>query len=143
MGESSYEDAPRKKCLRSPSCTHCGNESRLADGAEIYPPRRDLHHLSFWKCDPCDAWVGCHRGTFKTMGYPANAELRKMRMRFHASFDPIWRDSDLSRKSAYRLLAKEMGIEFSQCHGAMFDAAQAELALTCVEAIKACLPRSA
>ncbi|NTG07102.1 hypothetical protein [Rhizobium rhizogenes] len=46
-------------------CCGCQAEvsARLTDGKEIYPHRRDLHDLPFWKCDACKNFVGCHHKT--------------------------------------------------------------------------------
>jgi len=36
-------------------CCGCGQDidARLTDGAEIFPYRKDLYSLPFWKCDAC------------------------------------------------------------------------------------------
>ena len=46
-------------------CSYCGNDAELVGGESVYPHRPDLYYLKFYQCLPCDAWVGCHRGTTK------------------------------------------------------------------------------
>lgn len=81
-------------------CAHCGGECRLTDGKEIYPHRQDLAVLRFWMCNPCDAYVGCHKPGMsdnnplgdKPLGTAANAELRKLRQQVHGVVDPLWQN---------------------------------------------------
>lgn len=102
-------------------CPYCGNTARLVGGNAIYPHRPDLAAKKFYQCKPCDAHVGCHPGTEKALGRLANAELRKAKMAAHAAFDPLWKNGERKRRSAYAWLAKELGIEEKQCHIGMFD----------------------
>lgn len=114
-----------------PRCPYCSNAAVLADGATIYPGRIDLKDLKFWWCEPCDAYVGCHKpnkgygdGT-RPLGTLANGELRKYRMKVHLEFDALWNTKE-ERKAAYKWLAAELQIPPDKCHIAMFDAAQCE-----------------
>lgn len=131
----------------APICSHCEQPASLTTGAKVYPHRPDLHSLRFWRCDPCDAHVGCHRkdawvviggvkvvsdGTL-ALGRPANAALRKARNAAHAAFDPLWRDGPLPRRAAYAWLAKGLGISVEQCHIATFDLAQCQRVLELVK----------
>lgn len=97
-------------------CSHCGANCRLTNGAEIYPHRADLSGLRFWKCDPCDAYVGCHKPGMngpdnqngdKPLGTAANAELRKLRQQVHGMVDPIWQNAKhrgRARRAVYKAL---------------------------------------
>jgi len=115
----------------SVTCDYCGNGAQLVDGTAIYPHRSDLYFLKFWTCQPCAAYVGCHRGTQKPLGRLANAELRQAKQDAHAAFDQLWRFHTfgqqpesyqaMTRTEAYKWLAKELGIEFDKCHIGMFD----------------------
>lgn len=76
-----------------------------------------------WACTPCDARVGCHKGTTQPLGTPANAELRTLRMNAHAAFDPLWKrkaQRGTARKEArfagYMWLARELKMEPNLCH---------------------------
>lgn len=128
--------------LRRVFCAYCGKEAEFVGGITLYPRRKDLHHLNFWLCEPCGAYVGCHAenaspgedGT-RPLGRLANAELRAAKQRAHAIFDPIWKNGELTRPAAYRWLARELGIEDEACHIGEFDIDQ------CQAVIAACLRR--
>lgn len=69
------------------ACDYCGDAAKLVTGKAIYPHRPDLFRLHFWQCEPCGAYVGCHKkeggngdGT-KPLGRIANAELRAAKTR--------------------------------------------------------------
>lgn len=112
-----------RRLQEAPICPYCGKDSEHVDGTAIYPHRPDLAVKKFWRCQPCDAYVGCHLGTPEPLGSLANAELRKARSEAHSAFDALWvfNDSPLTRKEAYVWLAAELGIEAAACHIAMFD----------------------
>lgn len=110
--------------LDKPICPYCESDSKLVTGLSIYPHRSDLAELSFYQCAPCEAYVGCHKGTTNALGRLANAELRQWKSIAHRVFDPIWRTGLIKRKEAYQALAREMGIEAKHCHIGMFDVDQ-------------------
>lgn len=107
----------RRAVLAQPKgvCSHCGDECRLTDGAEIYTQRPDLWSLNFWLCDTCDAYVGCHKPGDNTryanadgtapLGTAANKELRKMRHTIHRRIDPFWERSSDKRAQRRELYA--------------------------------------
>ncbi|MDY6884041.1 MAG: zinc-finger-containing protein [Pseudomonadota bacterium] len=109
-------------------CHYCKAPAKLTNGKSIYPHRRDLHKLKFWQCQPCDAYVGCHRNGDGTapLGRLANAELRKAKSAAHRAFDPMWRDGKVKRTEAYRWLAEQLEIDVKQCHIGMFDVEMCE-----------------
>lgn len=103
-------------------CRYCEKEADLVGGDVIYPHRPDLREKKFYLCAPCNAYVGCHKGTDKAMGRLANAELRKAKMAAHAHFDPIWKtDETTTRRQAYKWLAEQLEIPTKQCHIGYFD----------------------
>jgi hypothetical protein len=104
-------------------CPYCDRPARLVKGRAIYPHRPDLAHRNFWRCDPCDAHVGCHNnGTKdKPLGRLANAELRRAKQAAHAAFDPLWKSGAMKRKEAYAWLAESLGIAEQNTHIGMFD----------------------
>lgn len=127
-------------------CDYCDRPAKLVSGTAIYPHRTDLAHKNFWKCDPCDAWVGCHPkrtarqkgrgdGTLP-MGRLANAELRKAKQAAHAAFDALWRSGAMRRKQAYAWLAEQIGVSVENCHIGMFDVDG------CKAVVAACRPRT-
>ena len=114
-------------------CQYCGNKAHLTTGDRIYTHRLELAHLYFWRCLPCDAYVGCHRkgayvnelkresdGTIP-LGTLANRELRLHRSRAHAAVDTLWREQGMKRTLVYDRLAKLMQIPADECHIGMFD----------------------
>jgi hypothetical protein len=104
-----------------PACPYCGKMSVQVSGREIYPHRPDLFSKVFYRCAPCDAYVGCHPATDKPMGRLANAELRAAKLNAHRAFDPLWRSGGKTRRSAYTWLSKKLGIPQEECHIGMFD----------------------
>ena len=99
-------------------CPYCGKTAELVDDEAIYG--RSYGHKAYW-CKPCDAYVGCHKGTDKPLGRLANAELRKWKMRAHAAFDLLWKGRFMRRWQAYAWLASELDIPSEKCHIGMMD----------------------
>ena len=109
-------------------CPYCGREAKQVSGEVIYPHRDDLSALRFWQCVPCQAWVGCHKRNChhgfnggEPLGRLANAQLRKAKSLAHRVFDGLWQENKVLRGTAYKWLAKELGIEEKDCHIGMFD----------------------
>jgi hypothetical protein len=108
--------------IRVPICDYCQQPAEHQTGAEAYPHRHDLHDLNFWVCKPCDARVGCHKGTLNPLGRFANSELRRAKMRAHHAFDRLWKNNGpMRRRQAYAWLASQLGIPGHECHIGMFD----------------------
>ena len=55
-------------------------------------------------CEPCNAYVGCHKNSRKPLGTLANKELRELRIRTHEIFDPLWKSGKMTRSEAYKML---------------------------------------
>lgn len=114
-------------------CNYCDEPAVLVSGQVIYPHRSDLAKLNFWRCQPCGAYVGCHKKNTKygvkgdePLGRLANAELRKAKSRAHRAFDPRWRDGPMARKEAYAWLAERLKIDPEKCHIGEFDVAMCD-----------------
>lgn len=107
--------------MRNPTCPYCQGESVLVSGKAIYPHRGDLHNRSFYLCDPCTAYVGCHPNSTSPLGRLADKELRRAKAAAHSAFDPLWRSGKFSRRGAYKWLGITLGIESKKCHIGMFD----------------------
>lgn len=119
--------------MKAPICPYCGEESKLVTGAVLYcTTRADLVDKQFWRCVPCDAHVGCHRGTTNPLGRLADLTLRMWKGRAHAAFDGHWKGFETAqqrraaRTAAYARLAADLGIEAKDCHIGMFDRAGCE-----------------
>jgi hypothetical protein len=113
----------------TPYCQYCKQPAQLVGGDVIYPHRPDLAGKKFWNCAPCGAYVGCHPGTTHQLGLLAKAELRTLKSRVHAAFDPIWRSKQKRRSEAYRWLAEGIGIPARECHVGMFTEDRCRAAL--------------
>lgn len=79
-------------------------------------------------CKPCVAYVGVHKGTNRSLGRLANHELREWKKKAHAMFDPLWQakisnesNEIYSRKSAYKWLSEQMGLDVHLTHIGMMD----------------------
>lgn len=98
-------------------CCGCGIkvEARLTDGVEIYPHRKDLEMLPFWKCDTCGNHVGCHHKTkdvTRPLGCIPTKEITIARKHIHAILDPIWKSKKMRRKDLYDVLSEKTGREY-------------------------------
>lgn len=98
-------------------CVECKEtvEARLTDGQEIYPHRKDLWNLPFWKCDTCGNYVGCHHKTMKRtkpLGCIPNQEIKNARRHIHALIDPMWQNGHIKRKKLYALLSDHIGTQY-------------------------------
>lgn len=118
--------------MTAPRCPYCDQDAELVTGDAIFHLRHDLSAKYFWRCEPCDAHVGCHapgavvHGSLKSdgtlpLGTLANRELRQARTRVHNAFDWVWRTGRLHRTSAYAWLAGRLDIPINSCHIGTFD----------------------
>lgn len=101
--------------MTPPVCPYCQKPTVLVGGSVIYPHRTDLDHKQFWLCRPCDAYVGCHKGTDKPLGTPANAVVRHARMKAHDAFDLLWQSGRMKRSEAYVWIRRKLGV-FKDVH---------------------------
>ena len=112
------------RCLNSLDslvlCPYCGELAELIDSVEIY----GRSYGQAWICKPCDAYVGCHKGTSKPLGRLADRELRTWKKKAHSAFDPLWKTKQMTRGAAYRWLAKELNMSRADCHIGMMDVSQ-------------------
>jgi hypothetical protein len=115
-----------EKTVMNVRCDYCGNPALLVSGSAIYPHRPDLKHLQFWNCEPCGAYVGCHKNSPRhvPLGRLANEELRTWKKQAHANFDPLWKTGLMKRRAAYAWLAEQMKLDFKSCHIGMFNVGQ-------------------
>ena len=84
-------------------CPFCLNRANLVSGKQVYPHRPDLYALKFWLCEPCDAYIGCHKegARFKVgnthytsdgtaaLGTLADAKTRKVRKLIEACISTV------------------------------------------------------
>lgn len=121
--------------MTPPTCPYCRSPAELVDSAKVYQGKS---YGLIWLCSgypACDSYVGVHRGTTTPLGRMADGELRRVKIKAHAAFDPLWfarsvgeawpdgmhRASWATRADAYRWLAGRLGIPVEDCHIGMFD----------------------
>lgn len=114
----------------APRCDACDRDCALQTGRETYPHRPDLVDVRTWVCKGCGARVGCHPGTDRPLGTPANRELQRARRMLHdALLDPLWRRASREkhgrpgrrRALVYKFLAHRLGISRDETHVGMFS----------------------
>lgn len=98
-------------------CPYCGRTPEYVDSAIIYGKSYGM----VYRCAPCDAHVGVHKGTSDALGRLANRELREWKIRAHNVFDPIWKTGRKSRASAYKWLSQQLGIPPEYTHIGYFS----------------------
>lgn len=104
--------------VREIRCCGCGGgkvQARLTSGSEIYPHRKDLYSLPFWKCDACGNFVGCHHKTknrTQPLGCIPTPELKKARRHIHKVLDPIWQSGKMGRKELYAKISARIGWQY-------------------------------
>ena len=103
------------------NCPYCGEEPELVNSKEVY----NWDYGWLWMCKPCDAYVGCHKGTKQPLGRLANQSLRYWKKRAHLHFDRIWRTKKLlQRKEAYQWLSEQLEVDYKYTHIGMFTLSQ-------------------
>lgn len=106
----------------SVKCPYCKGPARLTPGAEVFPHVPELYREWYYVCRACDAQVGCHKGSKRPLGLPANQALRTKRAHAHRIFDKVWKKHKLmSRRETYKKLARFMNISIQYCHIGMFS----------------------
>ena len=125
--------------MSKPYCRYCKRDIRLYYfGNAEYPYQKNYGPI--WKCVPCDAYVGCHKGTERPLGLVADAATRAAKIKAHAAFDPLWMrkmrkegiSKSVARGAGYRWLADQLGIPKEKCHIGMFSVD------TCLRVIEIC-----
>jgi hypothetical protein len=106
--------------IKSPICPYCQSKTILQPDTYIYN-RSYGNPLYVCQNYPfCDSYVGTHNdGSPK--GIPANKQLRSLRICTHNVFDYYWKSNILKRSTAYRILSEILGIDYDDCHIALFN----------------------
>ena len=99
-------------------CQHCGGHAKFMPSSAAVYGGRDYGPV--WRCEPCDALVGCHKGGARPKGTLATKPMRLARKRAHNAFDRIWLSGEMARPDAYGWLAAELNIHRDDCHIALF-----------------------
>lgn len=111
--------------MRKVVCPYCGNDCKITTGDKLFG-MPDLKDKILYQCAPCDAHIGCHKGTDIPFGIPARKHLRSLRTVVHDKFDKLWTDKKLARILAYRWMAQELGVSQDQAHIGLMDQNQCD-----------------
>ena len=123
-------------------CPYCGDKTEYIDSNYIYGRSYGMIYI----CKPCDAYVGVHKGTDKSLGRLSNKELREAKKQAHYYFDQIaktglinkiykkWIPNISNRNKAYKWLSIQLNINEELCHIGMMDVEQ------CNDVVKVCKP---
>ncbi len=126
--------------MTAPVCPYCQSTAVLCDASAVYGPKFQ-GKFNLWACSnypECDSYVGVHKDQPepKPLGTMANPELRTLRKRVHALFDPLWKPGPAqefkgrkARLEAYWWLTDALGITGKQFHTAYADEAECRRAV--------------
>lgn len=89
-------------------CNYCGNDAEWCENKIIYGKNYGKSFMC-WYCKDCDAYVGCHNNTKKSLGTMANKELRRLRRQCHAFIDLFWKKRIVRRYTVYAILHELFG----------------------------------
>lgn len=103
--------AMQKQMLEGKRCPYCKAATVFSTGYMNNP---------VWICQPCQAWVGVHKGTNVALGRVAKAMLRGYKMQAHEAFDALWRNGTMNRKEAYAWLSEALQMPSEYTHIGMF-----------------------
>ena len=100
-----------------------------------------VYGRKYWKggncacyaCLVCKASVGTHPDGVTPLGRLADRELKALKSRARALFDPLWQGGRTTRKRAYRWLAKKLSIGERDCHFGHFDKPMLKAAIAALE----------
>lgn len=98
-------------------CVSCAKEvdAQLTSGKEVYPRRKDLKNVPFWKCPYCGNWVGTHyksNNKLRPLGVIADKKMKKLRIAIHSKLDDVWQNGDIPRSVCYKWLSAKLGYEY-------------------------------
>jgi hypothetical protein len=92
-------------------CNYCHKDAQWVSNEKIYGRRYGQSYM-IWHCEPCKAYVGCHRNTKRPLGTLAKIELRELRKKAHSVFDPLYRDfRSATRTKEYKHMSEYFGKE--------------------------------
>lgn len=109
-----FREPPKK-------CDNCGSERvRYTTNDEIYG--KIYGNGGCYLCDDCGAYVGVHNTqSKKPLGRLATKELRELKMKCHAKFDPLWQKYNFKRSDCYGYLAYKLDLNCRETHFGWFD----------------------
>ena len=98
-------------------CCNCNKDVNviLTNGEEVYPHRKDLYKLNFYKCIHCSNFVGCHKSYSKVpkpLGVIASKEIKEKRIIIHNIIDPLFLSGKINRKELYKIISDRLGYTY-------------------------------
>ena len=85
-----------------------------------------------YSCSVGGCTVVCWNGSTST---PADYATRQTRIRAHEAFDALWQSGTMKRKTAYKMLAKHLGLTRRQTHLGQLNITQCERVITFCNAL--------
>lgn len=105
--------------LQPKKCNLCGGEVEFISNARIYG--RPYGSGKCYRCKSCGAFVGTHEQRPRVaFGILADKDMREMKKKCHALFDPMWKRGGMKRYKCYKWLAERLGIPVKECHFGYF-----------------------
>ncbi|MEY4572644.1 MAG: hypothetical protein RLZ10_1888 [Bacteroidota bacterium] len=126
--KKNIENMNNLEVLKGKICPYCNCETKLVTDKEIYGPNSNFNKKFIQCINNNDHYVGT-RANGKSLGRLADSELRVLKRKAHALFDPLWEGQDAifkSRDKAYIWLSRRMNLSNDRTHFAMFDKIQCE-----------------
>lgn len=114
-------------------CCGCSENvvAERVNGLDVYPHRKDLKSLVFYKCNACNNFVGTHKQGGKPLGVIATDAIKKERMKIHSVLDPLWREGLIKRKDLYKRLSEALGFQYHTASLTSVDECKKVLNLSC------------
>lgn len=113
------------------TCPFCGGDVVFASNKEIYG--REYGNGKCYLCRDCKASVGTHNDG-SPLGRLSNREMKELKKKAHAMFDPIWRvQKELKRGDLYGRLANKMSISKNDCHFGHFGVEELHQAIAILQ----------
>lgn len=107
----------QEQIMQGKICPYCKKPTEYIDSIKIYVYKS---HGFVYYCEPCNAYVGVHKGTNEAKGRLANAELRHWKKEAHEYFDKIWKLQLCTRSEAYKWLSETLKLDPKYTHIGMF-----------------------
>lgn len=118
------------------SCPYCSGSVELISNSHVYGKSHGTWPY-LYSCQCCDAYVGLHPHTDLPLGSMADKRLRGARMQGKEIFYRLMHSLKLDRNNMYPWLAGHMNLFPAECHWAMFDEEQCDIAAgICQKAIR-------
>lgn len=102
------------------TCPECGKPMRLKFSRKF---NRDFYGCTGYP--NCKCTHGAHPDG-KPKGKPGDGPTRSARIECHSLLDIVWQENHMSRRNAYRLLAKLMDLRTEEAHIGAFGLADCE-----------------